>query len=490
MKNKIIKIIVLLSILLIGIQMNSQAYFEENTETIRNPDRGFYKLIQVKLQKNSEDFSKFKDQINDIIKNDPDVSLISFQLNLEEYVSNNDELPQSKLKEINQYFSIMRENGYQVIFRVVYESEGNKNPEPDFQTILRHIEELKPVDEENEDIIFVVEAGFLGSYGEWHDGKYDDDEEKRKEIIDKLLECIPESIQINLRKPSFIREYIGDNKTVTEQNAFSNEKIARLGLHNDGYLASETDLGTYKKLERTAELVWQGKQTTYTIFGGECQNKNSTYTNLDNAILDMKQRHCTYLNKTYDREVKEKWKESTYINANSKYNGDTGYKYVQDHLGYRLIIKNVDISCEHTTVNINLKLENVGFGNIVRKKQLQIILKNDKKQYFIATDIDIRQQLNVNTYNLTIREALPEQISTGEYKVFLKIQEPYQSLKNNSNYCIKLANSGIWNEELGANYIGNIIIPNKESNNILLKVAVCIAIITLFILLIKLIKKI
>ena len=108
--------------------MNSQAYFEENTETIRNPDRGFYKLIQVKLQKNSEDFSKFKDQINDIIKNDPDVSLISFQLNLEEYVSNNDELPQSKLKEINQYFSIMRENGYQVIFRVVYESEGNKNP--------------------------------------------------------------------------------------------------------------------------------------------------------------------------------------------------------------------------------------------------------------------------------------------------------------------------------------------------------------------------
>mgnify|MGYP001133079514 FL=1 len=67
-------------------------------------------------------------------------------------------------------------------------------------------------------------------------------------------------------------------------NAFSSEKIARLGLHNDGYLASETDLGTFEKNERTESLKWQSAQTKYTAFGGEAQNKNSIYKVDNNTI--------------------------------------------------------------------------------------------------------------------------------------------------------------------------------------------------------------
>lgn len=195
----------------------------------------------------------------------------------------------------------MRNYNYQVIFRTVYDSVGEKNPEPEFETMLNQIESLKEVYQKNKDIIFVVEAGYLGSYGEWLSGKYDKDKNKTNTVISKLLEVIPQNIQINLRKPSFIMDYIGTTETVTEDIAYSNKAIARLGLHNDGYLASETDLGTYRKEDRASSLLWQEKQTKYTIFGGECTKKESIYNELIQAIQDMSRKNCTYLNKTYDR---------------------------------------------------------------------------------------------------------------------------------------------------------------------------------------------
>ena len=483
-KKNINIIMVLLLIFLIMAPTKSKAILEEESmEVLRNPDRGFYKLVQIELNKGKEDFNSFKGEIKNIAKEDTDVSLISFQLNLKQYVASNLDLTDNKIEEINQYFSIMRENGYQVIFRVVYDSKGDKNPEPDFQTILRHIEQLKSVYEKNEDIIFVVEAGYLGSYGEWHDGKYDKDKEKRNQVVNKLLKCIPESIQISLRKPSFIEDYIGNNQTVKKINAFSNDEIARLGLHNDGYLASETDLGTYNKSEREESLLWQGKQTLYTLFGGECQNKDSIYTNLNNAIVDMEKRHCTYMNKTYDREVKEKWKKEIYTNKNSVYQGENGYKYIENHLGYRLVIRDVDMICTKRKINIGINIENVGFGNIIRKKQLGFFLKNENNQYYIESDFDIRKQLNEKMYELTIAEELPKNVKIGEYEVYLKIEEPYESLKNNNYYSIKLANNNVWNENLGANYIGNITISDKGKNNTLFNTIIVVGILAICIIL-------
>lgn len=491
MKNiKKMRLVLLLILLIVTPIKTNAGISEENTEILRNPDRGFYKLVQIELNTGKENFTDFKEKIKKIAKEDVDVSLISFQLNLRQYVSKNLSLTNNKIEEINKYFSIMRENGYQVIFRVVYDSKGAKNPEPEFQTILNHIEQLKSVYEENENIIFVVEAGYLGSYGEWHDGAYDKDKEKKKQLINKLLESIPESIQINLRKPSFITEYLENNQTVTKINAFSNEKIARLGLHNDGYLASETDLGTYEKAERENSLLWQGKQTLYTLFGGECQNKDSIYTNLDYAIADMEQRHCTYMNKTYDTEVKEKWKQEIYKNPNSIYQGETGYKYIENHLGYRLVMRDVNMECTKRKMNMEINIENVGFGNIIRKKQVGVILKNTDNQYYVKTDIDIRKQLKEKMYELTISEALPENIKAGEYEVYLKIEEPFDSLKNNNNYSVKLANTDVWNDSLGANYIGNMIISGKEKSNILLKTITIVGILAIAIMLCKYVKKI
>ena len=232
MIKKITKIIVLLLVFIAMAQLPIYGIsYEESTDTIRNIDRGFYKLVQIELQLENEDFDKFNNIIKDINTEDADVELISFQLNLKNFV-NKEKIPTKKINEINKYFDIMRNYNYQVIFRTVYDSVGEKNPEPEFETMLNQIESLKEVYQKNKDIIFVVEAGYLGSYGEWHSGKYDKDKNKTNTVISKLLEVIPQNIQINLRKPSFIMDYIGTTETVTEDIAYSNKAIARLGLHN------------------------------------------------------------------------------------------------------------------------------------------------------------------------------------------------------------------------------------------------------------------
>ena len=438
---------------------------EEDTSIVRNPDRGFYKLIQVELQQGDEDFTRFEKQIISVENEYPDISIISFQLNLKNYTQKT-EINKIKINDIDKYFSIMREHGYKVIFRVVYDSEGTKNPEPEFDMLLKQIEQLKDIYVSNKDIIFVVEAGFLGTNGEWINGKYDKYMTEKNKIIEKLLEIVPEEIQISFRKPTYITDYLSSKNTVTESNAFSTDIISRFGLYNSGYLESETDSDTYNKLERTESINWQGLQTKYTSFGGEAKNWKSNYNDLENAIKDMFIRHCTYLNKNADENVIEKWKGTLYTGTEEIYNRKSGYVYIQNHLGYRLLLTNVKFNGTEAGKNaeVSINLENIGFGNILKEKTITLIYKNTSNTYKIETNIDIRKQLKDGNYVLQINEKLPDDMKDGEYNVYLSIGEPYESLKDNSNYYIKLVNKNVWNEETKGNYLGKVTIGANTNN--------------------------
>ena len=88
---------------------------------------------------------------------------------------------------------------------------------------------------------------------------------------------------------------------------------ARIGLYNDGYMGSDSDLGTYSN--RAAQTAWMEKQMEHTYYGGEFSGnldwakKYDTYLP-ENAIPEMYRTHLSYINSNiYQQNMM--WKMAT-----------------------------------------------------------------------------------------------------------------------------------------------------------------------------------
>jgi hypothetical protein len=115
------------------------------------------------------------------------------------------------------------------------------------------------------------------------------------------------------------------------------------------------------------------------------------------------------------------------------------------------------------------KIQNVGFGNIVNRKKVSVILKPkaDPKFYIALTSLDAREWLTDedgngrpdNTaawrdLNFSINMDAFGEVPPGDYDIYMKINDPKEQSANKR--CIRFANKGnSWNADLGANLIGS-----------------------------------
>ena len=88
--------------------------------------------------------------------------------------------------------------------------------------------------------------------------------------------------------------------------------------------------------------------------------------------------HLSYLNTEWDNRVIEKWKKTFYTEAcglEKQYYNKTAFTYIQNRLGYRFVLKNSVFTYSATSekLNVRLKLQNLGFGNLNRNKRAKLI---------------------------------------------------------------------------------------------------------------------
>ncbi|MCL2127160.1 MAG: DUF4874 domain-containing protein, partial [Treponema sp.] len=127
--------------------------FPEDRSAFPNPERGWYMTATTeKASKNSMSWIK-----------DENASMVLLESNIGGFLTG--ELSQQKIDEIDSALSYAAQAGLSVIFRAAYTFAYNKKPEPeDINIILGHIGQLKPVFYKHEDILFNVQAGFLGPW--------------------------------------------------------------------------------------------------------------------------------------------------------------------------------------------------------------------------------------------------------------------------------------------------------------------------------------
>lgn len=364
-------------------------------------------------------------------------------------------------------FENCRKNGCTIALRFRYDENGKSNPEPaTFEQVKKHIIQIKEsgILEEYKDILMFVETGFVGAWGEQHSGKYTSLEYKAQ-LIDAMLEMVPDDIPITVRTPNIFAKWASIE--MSEIDSWVSEKgsdAARIGIFNDGYMGSDSDLGTYSNREK--ETTWIANQTTATYFGGEFSGnlewaqKYDTYLP-ENAIPEMYKTHLSYINSNIYNLYKDYKFNQQYDNDNvdnSAYYGETVFKFIRDHLGYRFVLRNSDLSKSVEQGNIlklDFSVENTGFANPIRPQKAEIILEKDGEYTLTEVNIDTRQWQSCTVSDEMLEIKIPGYLEVGKWNAYIRFSVGNQGIADGYKRSVRFANNDVWNASLGANYLGS-----------------------------------
>lgn len=404
--------------------------FTETAEVFANPERGFYRYTNLPNLSSLPDLQK------------EGVSLIFGRIAANSY--RDKDFPQSFLSQIQRGFDTARSKGIKVNLRVSY-CDDIGQADASKEQIFRHIDQLQPLLVQNKDVINLVEAGFIGAWGEWHSSTHGlETPGNRREILFKLLSALPADRMVVVRTPHYKRQIFRDS-LITADRAFDGSYLSRTGFHNDCFLANSDDMGTYVERSRAKEIAYIGGETRYTPFGGETCGQSS-YAACGNAVAEMEKLHCSYLNDGYHPDVLALWKSSGCLND------------IKRRLGYRLVLRGAELSESVRPGGIlalNFSIENVGFGAPHNPRPLYLVLRDplSGREAAAAIALDPRTWLpgDTLTFNRTFR--LPADWPAGSAAVALWLPDPEPTLQKDPRYAIRLANTGIWEKERGTNRI-------------------------------------
>ena len=416
-----------------------------------NPERGFLKQIYYTSQQlNSVQTA------NTVRKNreNENVTLYLDNYFMMDYISS--DISQAFLNRMENNFKALRAGGGKAVIRYSYkysDTEADKPWDAEPKWMLRHIEQLKPYWQEYADVILCLEAGFIGVWGEWYyttnfpfNPTKDSEFEPRWTIVNELLEALPADRQIALRTPAFKMRYLDmhgeEVAPLTAEEAYQNTAKARLCGHNDCFVASSTDYGTYASDE---EREFWAEDTKYTLMGGETCDECELSTG-KNAIKEMQKYHWTYINDGYHEGVLNSWET------------DGSMTEIKRRLGYRFVLEKGYFKVQDNKYSAKLTLRNDGFAALANPRDVELVFisKIDSSdKYVYKQDIDPRFWMAGETHEINLLAQLNDSMS-GEYNVYLNLPDPYDTLHDNPAFSIRLANENMWEEETGYNYLTSI----------------------------------
>jgi hypothetical protein len=433
------------------------AAYAASEENFPNPERGFYYQTSYRPREGSPPpaplsaaaLRKWRDS---------GISLVRMYYVISEF--REAPLSEAMLERIGRDFASLREAGMKVIPRFAYNFGPQGEPDATAERILEHLDQLKPALQANEDVIAFLEAGFIGTWGEWHtstNGLFDPIpgvwwqkvNEKSRGIVNKLLEALPPGRMIALRYPRHKMDLWGPDP-LTAEEAFTRTPKARTAAHNDCFLASKNDWGTYTSaIDREKEFYRQ--DNLYVPQGGEtCNIKQDAqpFVGCENALRELDELHFTTLNIGYLVDVLNVWRAGGCMPD------------IERRLGYRFRLLQSEMPSAVRAGEelwLSLKLVNDGFGNLYNERPVEIVLrpKGGGEAVRLATGADPRRWMTGRETEIRLVGRIPESIEAGHYDVLLSLPDQAASIQGRPEYAIRLANEGVWEAHTGMNRLAH-----------------------------------
>ena len=362
-------------------------------------------------------------------------------------------IDESYLEVVRQSLQSMRDGGCKAVIRFAYTNSESQTPhEAKKDLMLQHIAQIKPILQEYVDVIYTMEAGLIGVWGEWYYTTWfkPNDFESRREVLDALLDALPQERMLCVRTPRFKQKCYGWTiaDTLTRAEAYSGTTKARLAAHDDAIMADASDLGTFPSSEMRE--YWEA-ESKYTIYGGEsCPgNGNTTIATCDKTLDQFLKMHICYLNKDYYRPTFSKWQAGGCLEE------------IYRSLGYRFEGRDIATTKDPKVgeeLKAVLSLVNVGWASPKNPRDIEMIListDDPQERYTVVPNSDPRFWF---TDEMVKVEAAFIPKHAGTYKLYLNMPDPKTNLRNNPRYSIRLANENCWEDETGYNYLTTVTV--------------------------------
>ena len=383
------------------------------------PGRGWYHIYTFRLGR-PEEVSL------DWLPDYPGETLALVRLDIRDYASR--ELDTLALDFAEQIFRAFQERKKEMILRVCYDTEGKgmeREPQRIF-VVQRHMQALGSLAERYADAILTVQGVFVGSWGEMHTSAYLTEEHIRQ-MWDMLKIHTTDKIRVAVRTPAQWRTLIPEEK-------FQKREWKALGLFDDGIFGSTTHLGTFGTMMREAagwEKPWSRKEELEFIeqisrdfpCGGEAiaeadpDRADQILTKDAKAVIsEMQKMHLAYLNLVHDTRILDQWKAQS-CGKDGIWSGKTLYEYVSAHLGYRFVLKKVEMLVpKRDKIKFVFEVENCGFASLFQEAQLFLIQENEKERKEMLLSEEVQKWHGGSTYKV--------ETETGAMKgnIFLQIR--------------------------------------------------------------------
>lgn len=412
--------------------------YTPSTANFANPERGLYHHTGD-CDKN--DFSP--DTLADY-RDNQGISQVMCVFYLAEFKSG--PIDQAALTQLREQLATVRDAGLKMVLRFAYTTSTDGDDAPK-DRVLAHLDQLAPILRDSSDVIAVMQGGFIGAWGEWYytqnfgnaGSVSEADWANRKAVVDKLLTVLPKDRMVQLRTPKFKRTLYSPDPLPPTQ-AYDGSARARLGHHNDCFLASPDDFGTYE--DPAVEYPYLKDETKYLAMGGETCGQNPPRSSCPTALEELSGFHWSYLNADYHPGVLADWKSGGCWDELTR------------RLGYRFTLQKgsyPDTAAPGGSLPVKVSVKNDGWASPFNPRDVELVLRNDAtgKLHRLALDNDPRTWQPGTTTTLDEKVTLPADLAQGTYSLLLNLPDP--RLPDRAAYAIRLANEDTWEKSSGMN---------------------------------------
>ncbi|MEJ2903083.1 DUF4832 domain-containing protein [Pedobacter panaciterrae] len=473
--------------------------YSESTEDFPNPERGFYRYSETA----ASSYTVLDVETLITYRSLQDVSTANYKiystLVFRYYILDNvttTSISESFLNNIKKDMAAARAAGVKLIPRFVYTATARPGNCPEGficptygdaakSVVLSHIAQLKPVLTENADVIACIQLGFIGTWGEnyytdfFGDASMNGGQESkltdqnwrdRVEVLKALLAAVPADRMVQVRYPQFKQRFLfGVNSALSsaplaELMAFTMSDESRIGFHNDCFLASANDFGTYEDYGNSSTprasdgMVlntlrdYTKADSRYVVVGGETCSDDYSLNDCEPAGKTQEElaaMHFSYLNAHYNTAVNNDWQTGGCMDN------------IKKNLGYRFVLQSAvlpDNAVKGTSLNVVLNVKNVGYASPYNKRTIKLVLRNkangDLNSFALATDV---RRWYSGSFKVEESIKIPSEFATGEYEMLLHLPDEYASIADRPEYSIRLANKDVWEALTGYNKLNHTV---------------------------------